>query len=335
MSLYSSLLRPLLFRLDPEQAHNLALSAVSKGMVRAPGVIREGLRQTLFGVEFPNPIGLAAGFDKNGEAISHWKDLGFGFVEVGTVTRHPQPGNPKPRMFRLPEQKGLINRLGFNNLGAAALAKKLERAAPGIPVGINLGKSKVTPLEEAAEDYAWSFQQLKDFGAYFVVNVSSPNTPGLRQLQDRDSLSRILWRLKEIDSQKPLFVKLAPDLSPEQLDDAVDVALEFGLTGVVAGNTTLDRSMLPADPGIEGGLSGLPLRAKADEMLARTAARAAGRLVLIGVGGIMNAADASRKLALGASLVQVYTGWVYGGPSFVSDLAKGIELPPKALPSHP
>lgn len=324
MSLYLSLLRPLLFQMDPEKAHDLALKAIAKGLIRAKVSNPTHLKRRLFGVEFPNPVGLGAGFDKNGVALDQWKDLGFGFVEVGTVTRHPQPGNPKPRMFRYPASKAIINRMGFNNEGADALAARIEKSHPCIPLGINLGKSKITPLEEAAEDYAYSFSRLKDLGDYFVVNVSSPNTPGLRQLQDKDALTKILWRLKEIDGSKPLFVKIAPDLEETQLEEIASLAIDMGLTGLIATNTTLSRQGLPQDPMQDGGLSGAPLTAKSHEVLKFIKRLVGERLALIGVGGIMNADDAQARLDGGADLVQVYSGWVYGGPGFIEEIKAGL-----------
>lgn len=332
MSLYASILRPLLFQMDPERAHNLALKAIASGFAKAPRYDAASLATTHFGVRFPNPIGLAAGFDKNGIAIDHWKNLGFGFVEVGTVTRHAQPGNPKPRMFRIPEAKAVINRLGFNNEGADALAERLGKGSPGIPVGINLGKSKVTELADAADDYAYSFSRLRELGDYFVVNVSSPNTPGLRELQEKGPLSKILWRLKEIDSTKPMFVKIAPDLTLGEIDDVIDVAQSLQLTGIIATNTTLSRDRLESDPKIEGGLSGGPLTSMANDVLAYIREQADPSLVLIGVGGIMNGPDAAKKLELGASLVQCYTGWIYGGPNFVTELCRYLGENKLALP---
>ena len=317
MPLYESLLRPLLFGLPPETAHNLALRAVSMGLARAPKSPDRDLSRTLFGVKFPNPIGLAAGFDKDAVAVEKWKDLGFGFVEVGTVTRHAQPGNPKPRLFRLKDQRALVNRMGFNNHGADAMARRLDGKNAGIPVGVNIGKSKVTPLDQAHEDYAYSFRILKDFADYVVVNVSSPNTPGLRELQDKDSLRKILESLKEVDQSKPLFVKVAPDLTLGAIEDIVAVAKEMYLTGIVATNTTVSRDSLKADPGIEGGLSGAPLTDIADEALRFAKECAGDDLRFIGVGGVMSPEDAKRKFTLGADLVQIYTGWVYAGPSFV------------------
>lgn len=323
MPLYESLVKPLLFGLPPETAHNLALWAASKGLGRVSLASRD-LSKTLFAVRFPNPIGLAAGFDKDAVALDHWKNFGFGFVEVGTVTRHAQPGNPKPRLFRLREERAIINRMGFNNSGADAMARRLERANPGIPVGVNIGKSKVTPLENAHEDYAYSYRLLKGFADYVVVNVSSPNTPGLRDLQDKESLTKILSALKEIDACKPLFVKIAPDLSLGSIEDVVGVATTLGLTGIVATNTTIARDMLPHDPNIQGGLSGAPLTAMADETLRFLNGICGDELVLIGCGGVMSPTDARRKFSLGAELVQVYTGWVYGGPGFVGKIVEAL-----------
>ncbi|MCH7905583.1 MAG: quinone-dependent dihydroorotate dehydrogenase [Armatimonadetes bacterium] len=320
MPLLESLAHRLLLGLPAETAHNLALKFISRGLSRDRQVRGGDLSHSLFGVRFPNPVGLAAGFDKDAVAVEGWKRLGFGFVELGTVTRHAQPGNPKPRMFRLKPQRALINRLGFNNHGADAMARNLEGKQAGIPLGVNIGKSKATPLDEAHADYAYSYSLLKRFADYVVVNVSSPNTPGLRELQDKDSLRKILETLKEIDPRKPLFVKIAPDLTPGGIEDVVAVSQEMDLTGIVCTNTTVSRDMLHLNPAIEGGLSGAPLTAMADEALRFTKECAGDSLKLIGVGGIMSASDARRKLELGADLVQVYTGWVYGGPGFVSEL---------------
>ncbi len=334
MSLYSSLLRPFLFKMDPEKAHHLGMRAISGGWVKGGVFDHPRLEKECFGVKFRNPIGLAAGFDKDGVAIDQWKNFGFGFIEVGTVTKHPQPGNDKPRLFRLPEHKALINRMGFNNHGADELAKRLSMASPGIPIGINIGKSKITPLEEAAEDYAYSFEKLRQFGDYFVVNVSSPNTPGLRELQDKTFLTKILWRLKEIDSTKPLFVKIAPDLTDEQIADVAQVAMDLQLTGVIATNTTISRDMLPTDPNLEGGLSGAPVKAKSDDVLRKLMEHAAGKLVLIGAGGVTTADDVRSKMEIGADLVQIYTGWIYGGPNWVPDACRALAAMP-AIRSTP
>jgi dihydroorotate dehydrogenase len=317
MSLYESLLRPLAFRMDPEAVHERALGLLAKGVVRARAFRDERLAQTLFGVRFENPLGLAAGFDKNGVALDHWHKLGFGFIEAGTVTWHAQPGNPKPRMFRLPQDKALINRLGFNNEGAERLAERLRVAHAQIPVGINLGKSKITELEDAAEDYRKSYASLHGHGAYFVVNVSSPNTPGLRTLQDKGPLLEIIAAIRSVDAGRPLFVKVAPDLELDALDEVVQVVHETSLTGVIATNTTLSRSGLSRDPGEAGGLSGAPLRELSNRTLAHLYRHCPADTILIGVGGIMSGGDVYEKIRLGAHLCQLYTGWIYGGPAFV------------------
>lgn len=321
MGFYEAALRPLLFRMDPETAHNLAFKALEAGLVSAPPFEHPALKQNLFGVHFPNPLGLGAGFDKNARAVSHWHRLGFGFAEIGTVTWHGQPGNPKPRLFRIPSEKALINRMGFNNEGAEAVAQRLAQAKSRIPLGINLGKSKITPLEEAADDYRKSFAALNSFGDYFVVNVSSPNTPGLRSLQEKGPLREIFSAIRAVDAAKPLFVKVAPDLEFEALDDVVEVALEQGLTGIIATNTTLARDVISGSaPNRDeaGGLSGAPLRAKSDAVLKHLHRQCGGRLILVGVGGIFDGEDLYRKVGLGAHLCQVYTGWIYGGPSMAA-----------------
>ncbi len=317
MPLYESLLRPLAFRMDPEHVHEKALALLARGLISAPTFDDPRLRQTLFGVDFPNPLGLAAGFDKNGVALNHWHKLGFGFVECGTVTYHAQPGNPKPRMFRLPADKGLINRLGFNNEGAKALASCLRSARPQIPLGINLGKSKITDLEDAPGDYGNSFELLHGYGDYFVVNVSSPNTPGLRTLQEKGPLLEIIQAIRQIDGARPLFVKVAPDLELQALDDVVDVATSSNLTGLIATNTTIGRDGLTTQTGEAGGLSGAPLKAKSDGILAHLYKTCPKQMILIGAGGIMSGKDVYDKIRLGAHLCQVYTGWVYGGPQMV------------------
>ncbi|MBS1713271.1 MAG: quinone-dependent dihydroorotate dehydrogenase [Armatimonadetes bacterium] len=329
MGLYESLIRPALFSLDAERAHRLGLWAVSHGLVQAPRP--SDLPLSRFGVDFRHPVGLAAGFDKDGTAIDRWEDLGFAFVELGTVTRHPQPGNARPRLFRLPEDRAVINRMGFNNEGSEALARRLETARPGIPVGVNIGKSKVTPMDEAPRDYEFSFRLLAPLADYVVVNVSSPNTPGLRGLQEKGPLHEILLRLRAIDPDKPLFVKVAPDLDGDSLDDIAEVVSTTRLTGVVATNTTVSRDGLARDPGQDGGLSGAPLKPMADRALSRLKSSCPEGTVFIGVGGVMSAADAQDKLDLGADLVQIYTGWIYGGPSFVADLVEGLTRPPMSV----
>lgn len=321
MDLYGRLLRPLAFRMDPERVHHLAMRAIASGLV--PGRRVRALPRTVFGVDFPNPIGLAAGFDKDGLALDRWERFGFGFVELGTVTPRPQPGNPKPRLFRLPEDCALINRMGFNNAGSHALAQRLERANPSIPYGINLGKNKETPEEQAHEDYAAAFRDLKGFGAYVVINVSSPNTPGLRALQNADGLRRIVGAMKEIDAAKPLLVKVAPDLEDEGLDAVAALAHEMDLAGIVATNTTISRAGLQGDPGEVGGLSGKPVRGLAERAIARLRPQLEGK-ILIGVGGIFDADGVNAKLDLGCDLVQMYTGWVYGGPGLVPQILDAL-----------
>ncbi len=297
------------------------------GRAEAPSLARE-----VFGVRFPNPIGLAAGFDKNGVALRAWEALGFGFVEAGTITAKAQPGNDRPRMFRHPELGAIVNRLGFNNRGADALAAHFAalRAGggwPSIPVGINIGKSKVTPLEEAVGDYLHSFRQLHHFADYMVLNVSSPNTPGLRQLQGRDVLSALLGALQSenraLQNPRPLLVKIAPDLTDGQIADVAALAAEHALAGIVATNTTIDHSSLRPDrQGEAGGLSGRPLRARATAVVRFLATQT--RLPIIAVGGVEDADSAREKLDAGAALVQLYTGLVYGGPTCILDLVRAL-----------
>lgn len=315
MSLYERLLRPLLFRMDPERAHALAMVAIVRGFVTSKVVRDPRLEQTLFGLTFPNPLGLAAGFDKNGVALSRWKGLGFGTVEVGTVTRLPQPGNPRPRLFRLPTDKALINRLGFNNDGSEAVATRVRKGIAGIPIGVNIGKSRVTSISDAPADYAAAVQDFAGKADYFVVNVSSPNTPQLRSLQDSGPLTEILQTMLAIDTETPLFVKVSPDLSASAFESIVRVATECGITGIVATNTTLSREGLSGVVDQPGGLSGAPLKGSADEALSILARTAGPQLTLIGVGGVFTGEDVATKLRLGASLAQIYTGWVYRGPS--------------------
>lgn len=323
MGFYESFLRRALFSLDPESAHNVALWAVSSGLVSVGDVPRRPV--TAMGLNFDNPVGLAAGFDKNGVALDQWHRLGFGFVEVGTVTRHAQPGNPKPRLFRLPESRALINRMGFNNAGADDMARRFESGRPQIPVGINIGKSKVTPIEEAESDYAYSYARLAPLADYIAVNVSSPNTPGLRGLQDREPLRRILGALRDQPVQRPILVKISPDLEDGGLEDIAKVVEELDLAGVIATNTTLSRSGLAQDPGQDGGLSGAPLTQRSDDVVGRLRNLLGTGRTLVGVGGVMSLDDARRKLQLGADLIQVYTGWVYGGPSFVREIVTALD----------
>ncbi len=329
-SFYRNLLRPLLFRFPAETAHELALHFLS-AFSATPGLLRIAYGAPpsrpvdLFGLRFPNPVGLAAGMDKNAVALPGWEALGFGFVEAGTITALPQPGNPKPRVFRYPSRQALVNRMGFNNQGCDLVAARLERLKnlgrwPSIPIGLNLGKSKITPLEKAAEDYLTSYRRLYELGDYFVVNVSSPNTPGLRTLQAADELSRILGALRDWEggAHKPLLVKLSPDLDPVGLREAVAVSEENGADGLIATNTTLDHSSLNPLEDQQGGLSGLPLQKRASE-IARSL-RELTKLPIMASGGILNGGDGADRLNAGAALVQIYTGFVYSGPALIRDI---------------
>ncbi len=335
--IYERVARPALFRLgggDAEAAHEWTLhrlAAVSKrpallrAMRRLSGV--ERAPREVFGLRFPNPVGLAAGMDKDGAALPAWPALGFGFVEVGTVTCHAQPGNVRPRVFRLRASGAVINRMGFNNAGAAALADRLAEGPPlGVPLGISLGKSKVTPLEQAVGDYLASFRQLYPYGDYFAVNVSSPNTPGLRTLQDRGHLSELLAALRAEAGPKPILVKIAPDLTEPAIADVLEVCLEHGAAGVIATNTTLHRTGLaPQDVVLgeqAGGLSGAPLAARARQVVAFVHRETSGALPIVGVGGILDAAAAARLFDAGASLVQLYTGLIYRGPRLIRDIVR-------------
>ncbi len=328
MNTYVAILRPLLFRLEAERAHHFVLRQLS---LFPPAFLRiisggrlRGGPQRVFGLEFPTRVGLAAGMDKNAVALPGWEALGFGFVEIGTITARAQPGNPRPRLFRYPEYGALINRMGFNNDGADAVAARLgvlrkKGKWPAIPVGINLGKSKVTPLEEAPADYLHSFRALKPFGDYFVINVSSPNTPGLRDLQEARRLSEIIRTLRKEGPDARLLVKIAPDLSDQQAIDIGALAENEGLAGLIATNTTLDHSALRCDRDEQGGLSGVPLRHQATRFLKILSAQTS--LPLIGSGGVMDAASAKEKFDAGAHLVQIYTGLVYRGPQLIREIA--------------
>ncbi|WP_038070049.1 quinone-dependent dihydroorotate dehydrogenase [Thermus scotoductus] len=324
----------LLFALDPEEAHELTLRLLSFWSERGPllevpakllRVEDSRLEVEAFGLRFPNPLGLAAGMDKDARALGAWWALGFGFAEVGTLTPRPQEGNPRPRLFRLVEDHALINRMGFNNQGAEEAARRLKRFRERglrFPVGVNLGKNRDTPLEGAAEDYQRALQVLEPYGDYFVLNVSSPNTPGLRTLQEGPFLDELLSRLRPA-TRKPLLLKVAPDLTFEALDQAVELCLKHGLEGLVAVNTTLERPNLKSPLAREaGGLSGRPLKERALEVL-RHLSGVEG-LTLVSVGGVEGPEDVWERLKLGARLVQVYTGFVYGGPLFPRRVLKGL-----------
>ncbi|HEX4952101.1 MAG TPA: quinone-dependent dihydroorotate dehydrogenase [Thermoanaerobaculia bacterium] len=325
------LLRPLLFALDAERAHDLTFAVLRRaprflglllGRGRRP---TPGLARRLGPLSIAGPVGLAAGLDKDGQAIPFWPALGFGFVEVGTVTAHAQPGNPRPRLFRLPADRALINRFGFNNQGSAALAERLRRlkgagAWPQVPVGVNLGKSKVTPVEAAAEDYVTSVERLVGLADYFTVNVSSPNTPGLRALQEKEALAGLLGPVVEAAAGTPLFLKLAPDLEREAIAEAVEVAISSGISGLIATNTTITRSGLRADPGEAGGLSGRPLWPLARKKIEEVLEASAGRLPVVGVGGIERADQVRELLEVGCAAVQIYTALIYQGPSLPARL---------------
>ncbi|HEY6660913.1 MAG TPA: quinone-dependent dihydroorotate dehydrogenase [Pyrinomonadaceae bacterium] len=329
---YRSLVRPILFRLPPETAHELALHSLS---LIPPRLITRRFHNpiTRFGLSFPNPVGLAAGFDKNGIALQPLAALGFGFIEAGTVTYHPQPGNARPRLFRLAEDQALINRAGFNNDGAAVFARRVAQHRPDCVLGVSIGKSKITPLEEATEDYLASFELVYNVADYIAVNVSSPNTPQLRELQQSEQLASLLSALqarrRELQKQVPLLVKLSPDLERPDLEMIVDVIERLQIDGIIATNTTVSRDNLQTDAGRvaafgEGGLSGKPLRNRSTQMIAELYQLTRGRIPLIGVGGIFNADDAWEKISAGASLVQLYTGFIYQGPNIAQQINEGL-----------
>lgn len=340
--LYRTLLRPALFRQDSEQIHNRTIRTL--GRISLSNVLCElledlygasALPTNLFGLTFPNPVGLAAGMDKHAAAVPAWKALGFGFSELGGVTWHAQEGNPQPRMFRAVKDEALVNRMGFNNPGAEAIAQRLAKWReddrwPNHPVGINLGKSKITPLDRAAEDYANSFRVLKPLADFFVVNVSSPNTPGLRQLQDKTALDEILAALQELNAPpKPVLVKVAPDLEFSALDEILELTTSRNVAGLVATNTTITRPSsndlaVQQVYGEAGGLSGRPLQKRSTEVVRYLFRQTRGTLPIIGVGGIFSAADAWEKITAGASLIQIYTGLVYEGPRIASAIVRGL-----------
>jgi dihydroorotate dehydrogenase len=342
VGLYRLLLRPLLFRLDPERAHHLTLGALQR-LAQMPSLLKlwrrwrplehAALQTQVAGVHFPNPVGLAAGFDKSATAVAAFGALGFGFVEIGTVTPRPQAGNPFPRLFRLPADEAVINRMGFNNDGAAAVAQRLRISPRGIPIGVNLSKNADTPLEQALNDYCACLKELFDVGDYVVINVSSPNTPGLRTLQTDASLRLLLSGVQDCNQglararqvqPRPLFVKIAPDLQPEALDDIVEAVQTCALDGIIATNTTTRREGLTTVCSEPGGLSGSPLRQRSTQVIRHIYHGARGRIPIIGVGGIFSAEDAYEKICAGAMLVQLYTGLIYRGPGLPLHINVGL-----------
>lgn len=336
------LIKKILFGFPPESIHHGVMRGLKivyalpfgKNVLDAFCQPRgNGLERELWGLRFRNPVGLAAGFDKDARYIDELAHLGFGFVEIGTVTPQPQPGNDQPRLFRLPEDKALINRMGFNNEGARAAAKRLQQRRSNIIVGGNIGKNKVTPNEEAISDYEKCFHTLFDVVDYFVVNVSSPNTPNLRALQEKEPLKQLLHHLQTLNMQKakpkPILLKIAPDLTTTQLDDIIEIVAETGLAGIVATNTTISREGLQTSPETleeigAGGLSGLPVRERATEVIRYIHQHSGGKIPIIAAGGIFTAKDAQEKLDAGASLVQVYTGFIYEGPAIVKKICQGL-----------
>ncbi|CAM2875608.1 quinone-dependent dihydroorotate dehydrogenase [Prescottella defluvii] len=334
--MYHLLLR-LMFRVPPERIHHLAFAAMRlvtrfapiRALVAKVLVVDDpALRTTAFGVDFPAPVGLAAGFDKDATGVDAWGPLGFGFAEVGTVTAQAQPGNPAPRLFRLPDDRALVNRMGFNNHGAGHAANHLRHRRGDVPIGANIGKTKIVPAEEAAGDYTASARLLGPLADFLVVNVSSPNTPGLRDLQAVESLRPLLQAVLDT-VHIPVLVKIAPDLSDEDVDAVADLAVELGLAGIVATNTTISRAGLRTpqsriDEIGAGGLSGAPVARRSLEVLRRLHARVGGKLVLISVGGIETVDQAWERILAGATLVQGYTGFIYGGPFYARKLHKGL-----------
>lgn len=334
--MYKLLLKPFLFKLDPEKAHYFTAS-LFRSTLRTPAIgaffrliyffENKRLKRNVLGLSFKNPIGLAAGFDKDAKLFPDFEHLGFGFIEVGTVTPKGQEGNPKPRLFRLPEDNALINRMGFNNEGVEAMVKRLKNRKSSLIIGGNIGKNKLTPNEEAVSDYEKCFEALHPYVDYFTVNVSSPNTPNLRELQGKEPLKALLMRLNELNDQKeiqrPILLKIAPDLNEAQLDDILEIVEESKIAGIVATNTTISREGLRSENSEEqGGLSGGPVRSKSTEVIRYL--RSKTKLPIIGVGGIHSAEDAIEKLEAGADLLQIYTGLVYEGPGLIKSIKKAL-----------
>lgn len=338
MNLYKSVIRKALFQLDPEKAHHVTFNLI-KFLMKVPfvpGIVKSRFRvehpdleRELFGLHFRNPVGLAAGFDKNAVLFDEFANYGFGFVEVGTVTPKPQPGNPPKRLFRLKQDEAVINRMGFNNDGADVIAERLRKRKSDILIGGNIGKNKVTPNDRATDDYLICFEKLFDVVDYFVVNVSSPNTPNLRALQDKEPLTALLRALQQEndkkDGPKPILLKIAPDLTDDQLLDIIDIVKETGIAGVIATNTTIAREGLRSENSKEtGGLSGKPVRERSTEVIRFLAEKSNKAFPIIGVGGIHSAEDALEKIEAGADLVQVYTGYIYEGPALVKRINRSL-----------
>ena len=338
------LIKPLLFSLAPERAHHLtvALSRLTFGTPIIRGVFRslygspkkKSLERHLMGLHFKNPVGLAAGFDKDGKYFNTMANLGFGFIEIGTVTPKPQGGNPQPRLFRLKKDKAIINRMGFNNEGVEALVERLKKGKPeNVIIGGNIGKNKATPNQKATDDYVYSFEKLFPYVDYFVVNVSSPNTPGLRDLQEKEPLTKLLTHLQALNqakpASKPILLKIAPDLTDSQLDDILEIVATTKIDGIIATNTTIDRSGLQESAASvekigNGGLSGQPLTKRSTEVIRYLYNKSGKQLLIIGVGGIASPEDALEKINAGAALVQIYTGLIYEGPTLVKKINAAI-----------
>ena len=335
--MYQKLIKPLLFRFDPEAVHYFTFSAIkllsalpfASAIIRALYLVKDQrLEREVFGLKFPNPVGLAAGFDKNAVLFKELSNFGFGFIEIGTLTPKGQAGNPKKRLFRLQEDEAIINRMGFNNEGVDDAVKRLKKNK-NVLIGGNIGKNKITPNEEAVNDYIYCFNALFDYVDYFVVNVSSPNTPNLRALQDKEPLTHLLSTLKELNEEKnapkPILLKIAPDLSDDQLLDIIDIVTSVKIDGVIATNTTLNREGLQSKHKEEaGGLSGKPLTQRSTEVIRFLVEKSNNAFPIIGVGGIHTPDDAIEKLNAGAALVQLYTGFVYEGPAAVKNINKAL-----------
>lgn len=335
--MYKTLLRPLLFKFDPEKVHHFSFSSLQKAS-KLPGyksfakanfqLENPKLEREVFGLKFKNPVGLAAGFDKDAKLYKELSQLGFGFIEIGTLTPKPQEGNPKKRLFRLKEDQAIINRMGFNNQGVDEAVKRLQ-SNPGVLIGGNIGKNKITPNKNAFDDYQICFEKLFPVVDYFVVNVSSPNTPNLRDLQEKEPLTNLLLKLQELNSSKPktkpILLKIAPDLTNSQLDDIIEIVEQTKIAGVIATNTTIDRQGLQSEHKEEmGGLSGKPLTKRATQVIAYLYQKGKAKFPIIGVGGIFTPEDAIEKLKAGASLIQLYTGFVYEGPSLIKKINQAI-----------